>query len=48
MKRGRKAMDLFNGNSGKINLIQPSYYIFSNLTPLGRMLNRTVVVRIED
>ncbi len=47
-KRGKAAFALLKGLNGNINISEPDNYLFANDTPLGRMLNRTVVVRIPN
>jgi len=47
-KRANAALKLIGVNSEKLLTSKPKSYIFDNDTPIGRMLNRTVVVRIKN
>lgn len=45
--RANAASKLLQNTNDKVEIVIPEKYIFDNKTPAGRMLNRTVVVRIE-
>jgi outer membrane protein OmpA-like peptidoglycan-associated protein len=47
-KRAKAAMNLLNVYQGKFRTQYISGFLFSNDTPAGRMLNRTVIVKIAN
>jgi len=47
-KRLQSALNLLKIKSNMINPVFPDYYLFSNNSPFGRYLNRTVIVRIKN
>lgn len=47
-KRTDAALKLLDGRGSNCSVLYPEGYVFTNATPSGRMLNRTIVVRIEN
>jgi|GEM_PF-2964163 len=47
-KRARNYLKLFTENSHKLEIEYPDGFIFSNEHPYGRMLNRSIIVRIYN
>lgn len=47
-RRGNAGLQLIGSKEKKINVVIPEKHIFGNDTPIGRMLNRTVIVRIKN